>query len=172
MKKTAFLLLPLVLTACGTTYHTGRIGANIDGVDMRFVPKQAKISVDTDKKITGTAKCSSNFWFFETAPERQAYGPGLQEPAGNIASDECTAAAMYDAISKTNADVLVAPQYTTVQNGALCFGRRCLHGTTQVIVTGFSGKISSITDMDPDVVKELQKNAGAKGEKSGLSALF
>lgn len=172
MKKAAFLLLPLALTACGTSYHTGRMGANIDGLDMQFVPKQAKISVDTDKKITGTAKCSSQFWILESAPERQAYGPGLQEPAGNFASDECVAAAMYDAISKTNADVLVAPQYTAVRDGLLCFGHRCLFGTTQVIVNGFSGKISSVTDMDADVVKELQKTGKSGGSSGGLASLF
>ncbi len=172
MKKTAFLLLPLALAACGTTYHTGRMGATIGGVDMQFIPKQAKINVDTDKRITGTAKCTSNFWFFESAPERQAYGPGLQEDAGNFASKACMAAAMYDAISKTNADILVAPQYTAVQDGVFCFGRRCLHGTTQVIVSGFSGKISSVTDVDPEVVKELQKGAASKEEKSSFPSLF
>lgn len=168
--KRAILLIPLALTACGA-YHTGRNGATIDGPDIRFVPKQAKISV-SENKITGTAKCTSALWVFNSAPERQAYGPELQEPAGNLASSECTAAAMYDAISKTNADVLVAPQYTAIRDGALCFGHRCLFGTTQVIVSGFSGKISSITDMDADVVKEIQKTDGAQGGKSETTSLF
>ena len=79
---------------------------------------------------------------------------------------------MYDAVSKSNADVLVAPQYTAVRDGVLCFGHRCLFGTTQVIVNGFPGKITSIADMDADVVKEIQKNGGASANKSGASLLF
>ncbi len=173
--KSAILLLPLALAACGT-YHTGRIGATINGPDMQFVPKQAKISV-SENKTTGTAKCSSILWVFNSAPERQAFGPSLQTSSGNFASDACTAAAMYDAVSKSNADVLVAPQYTAVRDGMLCFGHRCLFGTTQVIVNGFPGKITSIADMDADVVKELQKSGAGRSsgdatQSGGLLSLF
>ena len=173
--KAAILLLPLALAACGA-YHTGRIGATIDAPDIRFVPKQAKISV-SENKITGTAKCSSTLWVFNSAPERQVFGPELQTSAGNFASPECTAGAMYDAVSKANADILVAPQYTTVRNGVLCFGHRCLFGTTQVIVNGYSGKITSVTDMDADVVKELQKSGAGRSsgdapQSGGLLSLF
>lgn len=163
--KPAILLLPLALAACGTSYHTGRMGANIDGPDVRFVPKQAKISV-SENKISGTAKCTSSLWFINSTPERQAYGVSLQTADGNLASDECTAGAVYDAISKANADVLVAPQYTVVRKGTLCFGYRCLVGSTQVIVNGYSGKITSITDMDSDVVKEIYKNGDKSDKKS------
>ena len=63
---------------------------------------------------------------------------------GNQAFDECTAGAVYNAISKNNSDLLVEPQYTTVKNGFLCTMFGCLYSDTKVIVSGYSAKIKSI----------------------------
>lgn len=168
MKKIALLTSLLALTACGA-YHNGRMGMNISNPEIDFVPMQTKVNVDTNKKITGVAECTSGLWIFNSAPERQTYGVSMQENAGNFASGECVAAAVYDAMNKSKADIIVAPHYTATRSGALCFGYRCLAGTTKVIVTGYAGNITSITEMDKSVVQEKQKNQSAsKGGQSGV----
>lgn len=168
--KPAILLLPLTLAACGA-YHTGRIGATVDAPDVRFVPKQVKFNV-SDDKVTGVAECTSGLWIFNSVPEHQAYGMTLQTSDGNFASNECTAGAVYDAISDSNADVLIAPEYTVARRGFLCFGHRCLFGTTKVMVSGYTGKITSISDMDSDVVKEIQKHGNNKTAEKSRVSLF
>lgn len=145
MKKIALLSSLLALTAC-QTYHNGKIGMTISNPDVEFAPMQAKMNVDASKKITGTAECNSFLWVFNDAPWRQTYGTALQTESGNLASKACTAAAVYDAMNQSQADVIIAPQYTSVRDGVFCFGDRCLFGTTKVIVSGYSGKITEITD--------------------------
>lgn len=161
MKKYVLLgTILLSLCAC-SAYHTGKIGMNVNDDAVEFYPKQISLNVDSSSKISGSAECTSLFWIFNLTPEKQAYGVNLQTDSGVIASDECVAAAIYDAMSKTNADVIVAPQYTTVRDGLLCFGYRCLGGTTKVIVKGYSGKISNIHDMDKDMALAKIKNTSA-----------
>lgn len=145
MKKYTILASILALTGCAT-YHNGKIGMTITNPEIQFVPKQASVNVDTQNKISGSAKCDSVLWVFNSTPVRQTYGPELQTNDGNIAPDECVAGALYDAMSKSNADIIVAPQYTVAQQGLLCFKNRCLYGTTHVIVSGYAGSITSIKD--------------------------
>lgn len=151
MKKIAILTSVLSLAAC-TTYHTGKMGATMTGPDIKYAPQEAKLSVNTREKMTGTASCESFLWIFNSVPERQAYGPKLQVSEGTVASNECMAAAMYDAMSKSDADVIVAPQYTNARDGFLCFGSRCLVGTTKVIVKGYAGKVVSINEVEKKTV--------------------
>ncbi|MCM1293939.1 MAG: hypothetical protein NC311_00040 [Muribaculaceae bacterium] len=158
MKKIAILSSLLALTACGT-YHNGKMGMTLSNPDVEFVPMQVKVNVDASKKITGTAECGSFLWVFNNVPQRQTYGPTLQTETGNLATESCTAAAVYDAMNQSQSDVIIAPQYTSMRNGAFCFGHRCLFGTTKVIVNGYSGKITAITDKDTPIVREKQKNS-------------
>lgn len=168
MKKYTILAVVLALTGCNA-YHNGKIGMTISNPDLEFIPMQASVNVDTTSKLTGSAECTSRFWIFNNAPERQTYGTKLQTSAGNFASGQCVAAAVYDAMSKSTADVFVAPQYTAIRKGILCFGDKCFAGKTKVLVSGYAGKISSITNMDSTVVHEKQK--GAKSE-AGVSSLL
>ncbi len=161
MKKYTILASILALTGCAT-YHNGKIGMTITNPEIQFIPKQASVNVDTNNKISGSAKCDSVLWVFNNTPTHQTYGPKMQTSEGNIASDECTAAALYDAMNKSNADIIVAPQYTVAHKGILCFKNKCLHGSTQVIVSGYAGTITSIKDMDQSVVQEKQKATFAK----------
>ena len=148
MKKTLAILGVLALTGCGA-YHTGRIGVDSPSeLKMDFVPKEAKISIDTNNKLTGTAECTSFLWLFNSAPERQTYGVSVQSNDGNFASSSCVAAAVYDAMKNTDADAMYGLQYTAVRKGTLCFGSRCLVGNTKIIVKGYPGKITSITDKE------------------------
>ena len=172
MKKIISLTSLLALCAC-SAYHNGKIGMTISNPDIEFIPMEAKVTINDTNKITGSAECSSFLWVINNVPERRTYGTQLQTSDGNFASAECVAAATYDAMSKTDADVIVAPQYTTARNGLLCFGSRCLAGTTKVMVKGFSGKITSINDMDRTVIAEKQKQTKASsGASSMVSKLF
>ena len=143
----------LALTGCGT-YHTGIIGINASTPELHFVPKEAKISIDTYNKVTGIAECSSILWVFNSAPNRQTYGVPIQANEGNFASSECVAAAIYDALKNTDADTMYGLQYTTVKNGFLCFGNNCFIGKTKIIVNGYAGKIESITDKTDNIDKK------------------
>lgn len=147
MKKYLILTSILTLAGCGA-YHTSKLGMVISNPDIQFTPQEAKIDIDSNNKITGSAECFSFLWVFNSAPERQAYGVPLQTNEGVIASSECVAGAIYDAMNKTDADVLVAPHYTTVRDGLFCFGSRCLFGNTKILVKGYPGKIKSIKDRE------------------------
>ncbi|MGN0916913.1 MAG: hypothetical protein ACI4NZ_01775 [Candidatus Enterousia sp.] len=166
MKKLAIFTSILALTACSAV-HNGKIGMTIDNSEIQFTPQEAHVSINTSSKLSGAAECTSLLWLFDSVPERKTFGPKLQESAGVIASGGCVAAAVYDAMKGSDADILVAPQYTTVQNGVLCFGNKCLVGTTKVLVKGYAGNITSITDMDRTVVHEKQK-ANTTSKSSGL----
>lgn len=161
MKKYTILASILALTGCAT-YHNGKMGMNFTNPEIEFAPKQVNVNIDAQNKISGSAKCTSVLWAFNSTPVRQTYGPELQTNDGNIAPDECVAGALYDAMSKSNADIIVAPQYTVAHKGILCFKNKCLHGSTQVIVSGYAGTITSIKDMDQSVVQEKQKATFAK----------
>ncbi len=154
MKKLIALTSVLALAACGTTYHNGKIGMTISNPDIQYTPQEAKISINTNDRLSGVAECSSFLWVFNSAPERQTYGAKLQTGDGMNADGECLAAAVYNAMKDSSADIIVAPQYTTVKDGLLCFGTRCFAGTTKVMVKGYAGRITSITDMDRACVHE------------------
>jgi len=167
MKKILVLTSVLVLTACGTTIHNGKVGMTISNPDIEFIPQEAKVSINTNNKLSGSAECSSFLWIFNSTPERKTFGANMQTREGLIGSDDCIAAAVHDAMKNSDADIIVAPQYTTARNGVLCFGSRCLSGTTKILVKGYAGKITSITDMDRDVVHTKQKASSSK-KSSGL----
>lgn len=148
MNKTIALVSILALTGC-SAYHTGRIGVNAPSkLNVDMAPKEAKIAIDTSNKLTGSAECTSFLWVFNSAPERQTYGVPIQANDGDFASSDCVAAAVYDAMKNTDADTMYGLQYTAVRSGFLCFGNRCFSGNTKVIVKGYPGRITSITDKE------------------------
>lgn len=138
------LLLPLLLTACNS-YHVGTMGLNISNDKISITPMQANIKIDSSSKIIGTANCTNLLWAFDLIPGDRAYGATLQTTEGISTSDDCVAAATFNALSQKNADIIIAPQYMMSRNGILCFGQRCLIGTTYLTVEGYPATISSIT---------------------------
>lgn len=167
MKKIAILTSVLALTACSSV-HNGKIGMTVTNPEIQFTPQEAHVSINTNNKLSGAAECRSFLWLFNSVPKRKTFGPQLQESAGVMASNGCVAAAVYDAMKNSDADILAAPQYTTSQSGIFCFGSKCLAGTSKVLVKGYAGKITSITDMDRTVVHEKQKtNTSSKSVLGG-----
>ena len=94
----------------------------------------AEISVDLSKKLTGTAKATYLFNIFQLSGDTEfADGYGGMGPVGKAKS-----AAAYKAISESDADVLVSPQYV------VDFKSQVFIQDVTVTVTGYGGKIVSI----------------------------
>jgi hypothetical protein len=142
MKKQSLLLIgALALAACSSGYHNGKSGTILSIPDVKVAQNEAKITIGD--KISGSAECTELFFFTVKSPERQTFGPKMQEGAGNFANHACTGGAIYDAMSKSNADIIVAPHYTAVRKSFLCLPvLSCLYSNTKVVVEGNAGKVS------------------------------
>lgn len=139
MKKLYLIGIMLLVSGC-TSFHTGKDSLIINP----DVKHNLSASLEVGDKITGIAECPEYLFFIKPTPEKQAYIPSMMSKAGNLANDECTAGAVYDAVSKNDADMLVEPQYTTVKNGFLCTFFGCFYSNTKIIVTGYAAKIKKI----------------------------
>lgn len=139
MKSLAILTPVLFLAAC-TDYHTSGTGAMIS----HDVHSKSNASIVVGDKVSGSAECNDYLFFIKSRPERQTYIPEMMSKVGNLADEQCTAGAVYDAVSKNNIDLLIAPQYTSVKTGFLCTPIGCLYSNTKIIVSGYSAKINSI----------------------------
>lgn len=139
MKK-SLLLLPLTLVAC-TNYHNSKLDVDMKP-SVNVAPIEAKVEVGD--KISGSAQCTDLFFMRIASPERKTFGNDsvIDHKAGNLADASCTAGAVYDAMSKSGADVIISPQYTTSQESFGCIFSRCLYRDTKVIVSGWEGKVS------------------------------
>lgn len=137
-------------------------------------------SVEIGQKMRGRAQCKSFMGISYGDPEKEAYGATLETKSGNVAPDQCTRAAIYNALSRTNAEVIVAPQYEVTSNNFMCVPviDACLHRTVQVEVVGYEGKYKNIREMDENVIKarqiatELEKENAGLFTKNGLFAIF
>ena len=157
MKKGIVVLAMALLFGVGCAsveYRNGRENVEMGQVDaFKVYPMQAGIEVG--EKISGVAECERWFGFFYKKPDKQTFGVGLQYGAGNFAPDECTRGAIYDALTRAQADTIVAPQYTAVKKKDLClFGIKslCLHVVDQIMVTGYKGTFKNIQPMPKELV--------------------
>lgn len=104
-----------------------------------------KADVDVGEKITGTAQSTQIFGFIKLGPNKFADGVTYAGASGGgllsmlDSSESVKAAAAYNATSKSNADVIVAPRYTIETNDYFVFK------TTKATVNGYKGTINSIT---------------------------
>jgi len=170
MKKTLFVTATaMALCACSATTHQGIEGAKFSDVMIESRPMQ--VSVVPGEKIKGSARCRSLLFFTLNAPEKEAYGAHMQTSDGNFESGMCTRGAVYDAISKANADVLLAPQYTVSGKTFGCLFGHCLYSDSSVEVTGYKGTFKDIKEMPEEVIKERFKKA-EKPKTGGLPGGF
>lgn len=178
MKKILlFGLLASFSIGCSTAeYHQGRQSIRLQNIEVEPQPLQANIQVGP--QISGVAECESWFGFRIKKPKKQTFGAGLQVTQGNFAPDPCTRGAIYDALTKNNADIIITPRYTSVKKGNLCIFGLCLNVVDQIIVTGYKGKVTNIRPMDEDVIKArrmtgINAHIDAKEEKAtSLFGLF
>lgn len=106
----------------------------------------ARIEVDTSKKLTGYASGVYLFHLFKISGDSK-YTDGVDYGDGKAGlierwfstSHDVKAAAAYNAIRTSNADVLVSPQYVIETNNW-----NPIYKQIKVKVTGYPGKIISI----------------------------
>lgn len=176
MKKSLLLTLCGALALSGCSYHNRGINS-INATTPTIETRPMEASIQVGKKMIGRANCSSAFWIFSSTPEKQAYGATLQEDGGNkdFPTGNCTRAAIYNALSQSGADLIVAPHYEVEERSFLCITPdNCLFGNRTVEVSGYEGYYTKIREMAPDVVTFRQKTKEFQPtfQDSGLSGVF
>ncbi|MBR5609027.1 MAG: hypothetical protein IKW63_02020 [Elusimicrobiaceae bacterium] len=165
MKKLSLLVLAAVcLVGCSSVgYHNAKSSMLLNDINKINTPS-FKADVEVGEKISGVAECESWFGFTTKQPARQTYEAKLQSNSGNLAPSACTRGALYDAMSKSNADVIITPKYTSVNKDNWCVFGYCIHKVRQIIVTGYKGTVKKIAPMAKEdfevygVLTEVQKN--------------
>ena len=157
MKKLLLVVAVLGLAACSSSeLRNGRNSVNLANIAVEPEPMSASIKVG--QKIIGTAECETWFGFQTKTPAKLTYGAALQVEEGNFTPSKCTRGAVYDALTKNKADVIIAPQYTASEEATLCIFGACAHRVNKVTVTGYKGTIEKIAPMDKAIVAERQKH--------------
>ena len=156
MKKLLLVVAVLGLVGCSSSeLRNGRNSINLANIAVEPEPMSA--SIEIGQKITGTAECETWFGFQTKAPKKLTYGAGLQVEDGNFAPSKCTRGAIYDALTKNKADVIIAPQYAATEDASICIFGACAHRVNKITVTGYKGTIRKIAPMDNDTIKARQK---------------
>ena len=132
MKHIAFItFIVIILGGCAST-NKSHVFSDLTVSTQSEL--DADISVDLDKKLSGTAKATYLLNIFQLSGDTEfADGYGGMGPVGKAKS-----AAAYKAISGSDADVLVSPQYV------VDFTNNVFIQDVSVTVTGYGGKITSI----------------------------
>ena len=139
----------LFLGACSTinkSHMNASIGISIDS------PMDAKIDVDMTKKLVGYASGGYLFHLLKVSGDsKYADGIAFNSPGGGDGNfltgilnsiskiSEVKAAAAYNAIRTSDADVLINPQYIVEEGNWNPF-----YKLIKVKVTGYPGKVISI----------------------------
>tara|TARA_Y100001970_G_scaffold41940_1_gene52100 strand:+ start:3982 stop:4389 length:408 start_codon:yes stop_codon:yes gene_type:complete len=129
LKVVFSLAVVLLCASCSSSLRYSGEGAS---VNVAVNVKDLEANVSVGEKITGTAKEAYLFGFFKTSSS----GPKLVG-AGVGGGSVCQAAA-YDAVSNSNADVIVNPQYALSKESNL------FTSVEECTVTGYKGTIDSI----------------------------
>jgi hypothetical protein len=140
MKKVSFLILAfLMATGCSTT-NKSALSAPISIA----ATTNLYANVDVGDKISGTSKASFLLGFLQLGgPSKFAdgvFGGAFASPLDPTPS--LKAAAAYNAMEDSGAEVFVNPQYVVTVKGFLIV-------TVTVDVTGYKGTIKGITDTGP-----------------------
>ena len=147
----------LLLAGCSTfSYHKETESLNLQNrKDIQVRPLEASIKVSDS--IQGTAECTTVlFGAVTNSSSTEAYGAEVNSE-GNI-PDFCAKEAVYDAVTKSKADLIVAPRYTVLKRKFGCIGEYCLYKKFNVTVTGYKGMYYGIKEMDDDITKEYFKS--------------
>lgn len=156
---TSLLAVCLMLCAYSSVeYHNGKRGVYLGNIEaVEILPLQAEVEVE-NTVISGVAECERWFWFLTKKPAKQTYGVSLQIPNGNFSPNACTRGALYDALSKNNAQYIFAPRYTAVKKGNWCILGLCLHQVNQIIVTGQKANIKHVRQTQEDILELRRKS--------------
>jgi len=155
MKKfvTPLLLLSAVVLTSGCITHNSNTASA--PLHVNLVANDLKADVAVGEKISGQAKLTTLFWIF-TFGGSGKYADGVsydgvstQAGGGDFFSSLMSAAQMagfnqikssaaFDAISKSNADVIISPRYVLDVEDYGIFK------TVEAKVTGYKGTVKSI----------------------------
>lgn len=168
----ASLSFSILLGGC-TRFTTNTKGSDVTVGDVEGVPMEVDINVG--EKISGTCVYKSLFGFAIESPSKLAYGVEYEHQAYRVNS-ECIQGATYQAITKSNADVVIAPRYFSDEYTFLClpFIDACVWRTQNMTVTGYKGTYGSFNKLAPDMRKyrEMQKSRGrSEGNNSSTSVI-
>ena len=136
---TLFLVLVSGCTSINRSYLDSAMKVTIDS------PMKAKIDVDLGNKLIGYASGGYLFHLFMTSGDnRYTDNVSFNGERGGLFSswskvNAVKAAATYNALRTTNADVIVNPQYVVEENHWNPF-----YKLIKVKVTGYPGKIAAI----------------------------
>ncbi len=132
----------LIVTGCSSIERSH----NNRGIDIKIdAPMHAQIDVDLSTELTGYAYGGYLFNVFKISGDKR-YAPGMDYPnkkTGIFAYmsrvEKVKAAAAYNAIRQSNADVLISPQYVVEESHWNPFWK-----SVKVKVTGYAGKVVAI----------------------------
>ncbi len=101
-------------------------------------------TVTVGNKVSGRAVCSNAFYIFHDVPSEQTYGATINAQTDVLPNSECAAAAVYDALSNSNnADVLIAPKFTSITKSFLCLPLiGCFMKSQDVYVDAYEGMVT------------------------------
>ncbi|MCF8059188.1 MAG: hypothetical protein K9K67_07820 [Bacteriovoracaceae bacterium] len=149
LRSVVLLTLALVLGSC-SSINKSHMNASI-GISISS-PMDAKIDVDMTKKLVGYASGGYLFHLLKVSGDSKYIdGVSYNSPGGNDDGfltgvlksfskiEEVKAAAAYNAIRTSDADVLINPQYIVEESNWNPF-----YKLIKVKVTGFPGKVISI----------------------------
>jgi len=131
MKISISLFLLVLCASCSNSLHKSGLGGTVNVA--------ANVSLDADvtvgESIEGSA---SETWLFKNPLTGGLKLSGPSTFLDNVAGGGVCAAAAYNAISSSGADVIVNPQYVRTQKSNL------FTTTEECTVTGYKGTISDI----------------------------
>ena len=141
--KLLFILaLAFHVSSCSTVSRSH----NNSALDIHIESKmQAQIDVDLSQKLTGYAYGGYLFNVFKVSGDnRYAQGMDFKDPGSSIFKrlsriEKVKAAAAYNAIRQSEADVLISPQYVVESSHWNPFWK-----SVKVKVTGYPGKVVAI----------------------------
>lgn len=141
MKKILLSISVLAITGC--TSFRDNIPYTTNAPSVKIEPVITP-TVSVGDKVVGNAVCSNMFFIFHDTPSEQTYGATINAQNDVSPYSECAAAAVYNALSVSdNADVLIAPKFTSITNSFLCLPLiGCFIKTQDVYVEAHAGKIT------------------------------
>ena len=161
MKKSLLVLtavagvVAMLATGCSSTsVDTNRFGAQVV-LDMEKVYLIPEIHVG-DQYVSGSSQTTTYCGFIRIGDTgKQASGISFGSSVWG-GSDAYQRAALYDACIKSNADIIVAPQYVTTTDGNF------FKKTVNCTVKGFPGNIRRVKVTTAKALPECPKAAETK----------
>ena len=131
------LCIPVMMVGCSTLNQS----ANSEGMTSRLNVDFAA-DIDVGSLTKGQSHTTILFGIFTFGDSKFADGVNYgtnKTSFGFSPSEDAKSAAAYNALKKTNADILVAPRYTVEE-----FNFLNIFKTIDAEVTGYSGTIKSV----------------------------